>query len=242
MINPNENKIKQAFERPQWYLTKTGYNIRIRVETVKKFVNGREINNILDIGCGDGSLSLPLLNPGRRLTLLDRSKTMLDIASSRIPEGCHVDVRNEDFIEAQLPEHGFDLILCVGVLAYVDNLKLFLERIASLLAPGGTAIVECSDGAHFIRRLYLAYDALRRKVGMKWFQTVIRPSSEVLATLENIGFEVRSCFRYSQPFPIARRLLPQDMIYKAIHLIFGDASRSRASWLGSECIFFLRQK
>jgi cyclopropane fatty-acyl-phospholipid synthase-like methyltransferase len=241
--NANESIIKQAFERPQWYLKKTAYNIKIRVDTVKHFVKDARKKSILDIGCGDGSLSLHLLNPDSRLTLLDRSKSMLQIASSRIPEGLssNITVLNEDFIAAQLPRQSFDLIICVGVLAYVEKLHLFLEKIASVLAPAGTVIVECSDGDHFIRRAYRAYGSLRRALGASDFETVCRPSTEVLATFKELGFELCGSFRYSQPFPVIRRLLPQTMSYEAIRLVYGTAAQSRAAWLASECLYHFRR-
>jgi ubiquinone/menaquinone biosynthesis C-methylase UbiE len=241
--NVNEIRIKQAFERPQWYLKKTAYNIKIRVETVKQFVRDTRRESILDIGCGDGSLSLHLLNENNRLTLLDRSKSMLEIASSRIPEGLshHVRVLNEDFLTAELDKQSFDLIICVGVLAYIENLRLFIGKIASVLAPGGTVILECSDSNHFIRRAYRAYGAIRRGLGAPDFETVSRPSFEVVATFKELGFELCGGFRYSQPFPVIRKLLSQTMSYRVIRLVYGTAAQSRSEWLGSECLYHFRR-
>jgi len=243
MIDANENKIKRAFERPQWYLTQAGYNIRIRAETVKEFAKDARIENILDIGCGDGSLSLDLLDENRSLTLLDRSKAMLNIASSRIPKALHsrVQILNEDFVTAQLPPQTFDLVVCVGVLAYVDPLRPFLTKIVSLLAPGGIAIVECSDGSHFVRRLSRAYGALRLKLGAGDFQTVVRPSSEVVKEFASLGFDRFGSFRYCQPFPVIRKLFSQAMSYNAIRLIYGTAAHSRAQQLGSECLYCFKR-
>jgi ubiquinone/menaquinone biosynthesis C-methylase UbiE len=239
----NDRSIKQAFERPQWYLKKTAYNIKIRVETVKEFVKDKQPESILDIGCGDGSLSLPLLNENSRLTLLDRSKTMLQIAASSIPGGLsdRVQILNEDFATAHLDKQSFDLVICVGVLAYVENLRRFLGKIASVLAPGGTAIMECSDGKHFIRRAHRAYAALRGGLGATDFQTVSRPGAEVLSTFRELGFEICESFRYSQPFPIVRKLLSQAMSYRAVRLVYGTAGRSRAAWLGSECLYHFKR-
>jgi len=239
MNDVNQMTIKRAFERPEWYLQKTAYNIKIRVETVKHFVRGAKPKNILDIGCGDGSLSLPLLDRSNRLTLLDRSKSMLDIAFSRLPEGSsdRVTLCNEDFLTAQLPPHSFDLILCVGVLAYVEKLGPFLSRIVSVLAPGGTIIVECSDGKHFIGRAYRAYGTLRRKLGAEDFETACRSSAEVVAAFKELGYEVGNSFRYSLPLPIVRKLLPQSVSYGTIRFVYGTAAQSRAAWLGSECLY-----
>jgi ubiquinone/menaquinone biosynthesis C-methylase UbiE len=243
MINANEDRIKDFFEQPDDYLTKGGYNIKIRVATVKEFVKDTARQNILDIGCGDGSLSLHLLNEKTRLTLLDRSRAMLNIASSRIPEGLvsHVQIVNQDFMEAEFPKQIFDLVICVGVLAYVEKLKPFLAKIASVLEPGGAVIMECSDGAHFVRRAYRAYGALRRNLGTGEFETVARPSSDVLAAWKELGFEASGAFRYSQPPPVIRKLLPQALSYNAIRFIYGTAAQNRTPWLGSECIYHFEQ-
>ena len=63
----------QAFQKPEWYFTKLGYHVRVRIETVAEFLNGATLDRILDIGCGDGSISLQLLKEENRLTLLDLS-------------------------------------------------------------------------------------------------------------------------------------------------------------------------
>src|SRR5260370_24763330 len=121
---------------------------------------------------------------------------MLDIAFSRLPEGSsdRVTLCNEDFLTAQLPPHSFDLILCVGVLTYIEKLGPFLSQIVSVLAPGGTIIVECSDGKHFIGRAYRAYVTLRRKLGAEDFETACRSSAEVVGAFTELGYEVGNSF------------------------------------------------
>ena len=55
-------------------------------------VEGVDRSLILDIGCGDGSLSLPLLDDRSRLTLLDFSEGMLERARQNIPPGMNTRV------------------------------------------------------------------------------------------------------------------------------------------------------
>jgi hypothetical protein len=40
MNDVNQTTIKRAFERAEWYLRKTAYNIKIRAETVQYFTRG----------------------------------------------------------------------------------------------------------------------------------------------------------------------------------------------------------
>src|SRR5674476_125013 len=112
----NASHIKEAFEQPQWYLQRTAFNITIRAETVVEFLNGNRCDSILDIGCGDGSLSLRLLNSNSHVTFLDQSQTMLNIVRSRVPGefSSQISMLNSGFMEARLAPESFDLIICVG--------------------------------------------------------------------------------------------------------------------------------
>ncbi len=78
-------QVKSLFEVPDKYLCPRQYDIQIRVETVKQFTENLPIDRVLDIGCGDGSLSVPLLPRCKQLTLLDLSSKMLDLARKKIP-------------------------------------------------------------------------------------------------------------------------------------------------------------
>src|ERR1700722_1685685 len=137
-VDKRDEVIKEGVERPQWSLTKTAYNIRVRIETIKEFLGDRKPENILDIGCGDGSLSLHLLGKSNRITLLDRSTSMLNIAKSSVSTEAQerVTIVNDDFMSAPLKEKSFEMILCVGVMAYIDDRRAFVQKIVSLLKPG----------------------------------------------------------------------------------------------------------
>ncbi|HEY6841061.1 MAG TPA: class I SAM-dependent methyltransferase, partial [Chthoniobacterales bacterium] len=113
-MTDSQEVIREAFSRPQWYVTSQAFNIKIRVETIKEFTKNLKPENILDIGCGDGSLSVPLFSETNRLTFLDRSQGMLDLVSARLPKGSadRVSLLNMDFMDAQFGEQKFDLIIC----------------------------------------------------------------------------------------------------------------------------------
>jgi len=239
-MNPNQEHIKAAFESPQWYLSKNTYNIRIRADTVKHFASRVAAQTILDIGCGDGSLSLHLLRPENSLTLLDRSKAMLEIAAARVPAPLSQNVRviNDDFEAVNLRDQAFDLVLCVGVLAYVADLASFLRRLATVVSPGGSVIVECTDATHCVRRAINVYSRAKGALGhADMFTTVPRSSADVLDGFARFGFRLAGSFRYSQPFPVVRRLMPQRVRYGLVRSIFGTASSSRWQAGGSECLF-----
>lgn len=230
---------KQAFQSPQWYFQKLAYHVRVRIETVTEFLNGAKFDRILDIGCGDGSISLPLLTKDNRLTLLDMSEGMLARARSRIPV-CQLDrveILNGDFMSTRLESNSYNLIVCIGVLAYIDPVKPFLEKLSSLLKPGGKLIIEWTDGYHFVSRLFRPYHKLMNVFVTPKVRLSIHRSATIVDGLRELGFEVQGSYQYCSPLPVVRRLLSQDINYQMIRKMHGNVQRNRAAWLGEECIY-----
>src|SRR5208282_2661858 len=123
--------VQRFFDQPRNYLDRRKYEIRLRTETTEAFLKGRKIGSILDIGCGDGSITLPLLSPQRHLTLLDVSPNMLSLVRSRVPEGliANVELVNADFLTTPLGSELYDVVICVGVLAHVRSPRDVIARI-----------------------------------------------------------------------------------------------------------------
>lgn len=229
---------KQAFLEPEWYFYKRDYHVRVRVETVGEMLRGTVFQRILDIGCGDGSISLPLLNATNRLTWLDMSDGMLARARARVPSGLSagVEVIKGDFMGANLEAEAYDLIICLGVLAYVDPVQPFLEKLTSLLKPDGMVIIEWTDGHHFMNRLQQPYHMAVRALAGEKVRLAVHSTAEVLGEFKRLGFELAETYRYCSPLPVVRKLLGRQLNYRLIRAVHGHANHNRAVWLGDECI------
>ena len=77
-------QVRRYFAEPDHYLANNA-RLAIRRLACGQMVQDVDRSFILDIGCGDGSMSLPLLTPQGRLTLLDSSRPMLDRAKAQPP-------------------------------------------------------------------------------------------------------------------------------------------------------------
>ena len=234
------DRVKSLFEEPQWYFNRRSFDIRIRTETVLELSTLSGEAQILDIGCGDGSISYPLLTEKTRLTLLDFSSSMLAAAKSNVPPAFsgNVDFVNRDFMDAMFVPQSFDLILCIGVLAHVVSPADFIAKMVSLLKPNGKIIVECTDSSHFMSGLVSPVETM-------W--ALIRPSkhtydlnaitySGVVEMLGHHGLRPTATFRYGAPLPGTSRFLSQESLYKVMRSVFGTLAANRNKWLGNEYI------
>ena len=209
--------VRAFFDCPDNYLNRKRFDIRIRAETAKIFLEGRPCGQMIDIGCGDGSVSLPLLTPQRHLTLLDVSPNMLTLARGRVPSSLAVNVafRQEDFLKASLEAQSFDVVICLGVLAHVASPNDVIRKAAALLKPGGTLVLECTDSFHFVRRLTSLSSYIVAPFRGLPHRLNRLSGLQVLGLAAQHGFELRDTFRYSWPPPGSQRVFSQDALYRS---------------------------
>jgi len=234
------------FGEPAWYLSRWKYNITIRAETVQEILQGEEFSCVLDLACGDGSISIPLLKPTNRLTLLDLSSAMLANAKSRISEDLAGNVRliNEDFLKADLAPHSFDLIICLGLIAHVDSPKALVGRIAELLSPEGVVIMESTDSSHFLNWPAIFHHDVLKAVGRMKYTLTLTTRDQVIEMFAAKGLELSAIYRYSMPnfVPGLDRFVSQKNLYNLIRVVYGSIRHNRNAWLGKECIYLFRPK
>lgn len=89
--------------------------------------------DIIDVGCGAGWLCSSLI-PYGRVTATDLSDDVLARARERFPQVAFV---AGDFAALQFEQAAFDVAISLEVLAHVADQPAFIEKLASLLRPGG---------------------------------------------------------------------------------------------------------
>jgi 2-polyprenyl-3-methyl-5-hydroxy-6-metoxy-1,4-benzoquinol methylase len=208
------NQARQFFEAPQKYLERN-FNIRARAYIVRKLLGDVTNKNILDIGCGDGSISRQFLSDSNRLTLLDLSTSMLEVAQSKTPqEYLHqTSYINNDFNKCGFVNE-FDLVLCVGVLAHVDSVAETVQAISTSLKNGGMCLLQITDADSLFSRAMKAYGVLRRAKAVKFGYAMNRTTSSMvleLAAQNSLEFLKQS--RYSLLLPGMLRL-PDGFLYR----------------------------
>jgi 2-polyprenyl-3-methyl-5-hydroxy-6-metoxy-1,4-benzoquinol methylase len=125
VVQPSHtDQVKKYFDNTGDYLEKS-FGVRIRALAVRDLLRQRSNLSILDVGCGNGMISLQFAEQSNRLVLIDLSDSMLALARQNTPAGLEQGVTylNLDFHEYH-PAHLFDLVLCIGVIAHVSSVRL----------------------------------------------------------------------------------------------------------------------
>lgn len=197
-------KTVEKFFDSSFYLEKSRHIIEVRRKVIQDIVGRVENARILDIGCGDGSLSLPLLGQHNHLTMIDLSKRMLEISASQVPEAAKARVKlvNASVDEFE-PDGLYDIILCVGVLAHVPSIEATITKIASCMKPGALAVVEFSPNPNPLNKLFFPYYFVRRLISgaaIGW-ETNKVPMKSLLEIFRENGLVQFTDRRHSFPLP-----------------------------------------
>ncbi|MGW7265458.1 class I SAM-dependent methyltransferase [Streptomyces sp. NPDC054842] len=143
---------------------------------------------ILDVGMGQGTQALRLARAGHQVTGLEQDARMLGVAREALaaePEGIRSRVR---LIEGDGRETGvhflpgsFDVVLCHGVLMYVEEPDALLAGLARMLAPGG-----------LLSLLVRNADALAMRPGLAGDWAGALGAFDTVAYRNRLGLDVRA--------------------------------------------------
>jgi SAM-dependent methyltransferase len=98
---------------------------------------GPQRRRILEVGCGTGWMSDRLSAFGR-VTGIDLANEVVERARARYSRVTFI---VGDFLTANLPTGGFDVVVSLETMAHVEDQAAFLDRVVALLRPGGTLML-----------------------------------------------------------------------------------------------------
>ena len=134
-----ETSISEADEMPVDYLFRSFTQMPHLEQKAMELANGK----ILDVGCGAGSHSLYLQNKEYDVKAIDISANAIQACVLRGVKNAHV----QDLLA--LENETFDTILLLmngtGIFRTLDELPNYLQKLKSLIHPGGQILIDSSD-------------------------------------------------------------------------------------------------
>lgn len=228
--------VKDHFNETDNYL-KNNLVIILRSKLIKENLPALNNKDILDIGCGNGDLTLPYIKDNK-ITFLDLSDKMLEIVRSNTPveyygnaEFLNIDFDN--FTETKK----YDYIFVIGVLAHVNSLEKAFSRFTGLLNRDGILIIQFTNSQNIlsiiIRFISGIKSVFRKRLEYKVNYT---PTQKIAKELRKNKLKSFKMVSYWPSLP-GFRLLPLS-IRKIVYfkLLNGRLLRS----LGGEILLFIK--
>jgi SAM-dependent methyltransferase len=134
-----ETSISEADEMPVDYLFRSFAQMPRIEQTALELAIGK----ILDVGCGAGSHSLYLQHKEYDVKAIDISANAIQACTNRGIKNAHVQdlltIENETFDTILLLMNG------TGIFRTLAELPIYLQKLKSLLNPGGQILIDSSD-------------------------------------------------------------------------------------------------
>lgn len=154
---------------------------------------------VLDVGAGPGYATADLaeiVGPTGAVLGIERSARFLEAARERCARRglTNVDLREGDLMELSLGNLGYDASWCRWVASFVASPQTLVEKIATVLRPGGVAVFhEYSDYLTFrFMPIKPALEKFALEVMESWIASGGEPNvaRELPGLLRNAGFRV----------------------------------------------------
>lgn len=156
---------------------------------------------ILDLGCGDGTLTLELAARTGSVVGIDASLAMVEVARA-----AGVDARLMS-ATAMTFDGEFDAVFSNAVLHWIADAEAVLRGVNRALVPGGRFVAEFGGHAN-IAAIATAFRAVLTRhelpVPQLWFYPT---ADEYKALLESTGFDVQFITLFPRPTPLPTGLV-----------------------------------
>jgi ubiquinone/menaquinone biosynthesis C-methylase UbiE len=214
------------------------FNFQQRL-TLARELSGASSGRLLDCAAGTGEITCALLKSGRfnHATVVDVSLGMLqsakDLLASQI-KSAELEFVQSDVFNFKPPNSGFDLILCLGLIAHTGRLDILLPHLKSMLTPGGRIILQTTLTDHFgtriVRALTSRSELARRGYRISWFS-----QRNISEACDRTGLRILETRRHSVGVPFGDRFWPWANFQLETRL------EKWASRYGADAIYLLAQ-
>ena len=229
-MKQKKDVVHDYFNNTNNYLNKD-FGITIRKEILNDILDTQVNKNILDIGCGNGGVSLDY-GFKNNLYYVDQSKEMLSLAKKN---AFNKGITNISFYNCSIEKFSskkkYDIIILFGVLAHVDSLIVTLRQTFSLLNDNGKIIIQFSD-----------YKKILTKINMYFSDKIYKKNRITMGLinqiLDNYGFKIKKKIRYSI-LPPGIGLLSNELLYSITSTTLNNNLLSK---LGTEIICEIKKR
>jgi len=181
----------------------SGWNLNVHYHDVILEAVPPQAATAIDVGCGDGRLTVDLAKRDLAVTALDQDPPSIVRTQASVTGFDNVTVMEADVLEADLEPESFDVVASIAMLHHIDAVQ-GIRTLRDLVAPGGVLVVIGFAKVRTPRELLLAAGGRllkywhrrrgqywRHAAPISWPPPLTFASMEQLAKLELPGCEFR---------------------------------------------------
>lgn len=226
------NEVKSFFDDTNKYLHKD-FGVQVRAEIAYDLIDSEvDGKRIIDLGCGNGNVSLQFLHRASALHFLDISDKMLDLVKKRIPtsQEYKVEFFNCDLEELRISQK-YDIIIAYGLIMHVNSPEKSVLKMSELLNPNGLLIIQYTNWKHPISKINNA-------LSPKGNYTLNRIDKSVFETIiDKAGLAVLKSFSYSLLLKGLGKF-PDKLLYRFHRFTYTNRIAAR---VGMDDVYLLRK-
>jgi cyclopropane fatty-acyl-phospholipid synthase-like methyltransferase len=163
-MQKREQIVKDYFDKTDNYL-RDNLVISLRTKLIKDKLPFLSKKSILDIGCGNGDLTLPYIKENY-ITFLDISEKMLEIVRSKIQLEYS---NNAKLININLDNYSelnrYDYIFAIGILAHLTSIEKSFSKFSVLLNTEGILIIQFTNSRNLISLIIRMISVIKKIFG-----------------------------------------------------------------------------
>jgi ubiquinone/menaquinone biosynthesis C-methylase UbiE len=138
----------------------SGFCLRARMNQALSWLDASSLSTdsmTLDAGCGAGIVTREVAKREHQVVGIDYSHGMIEKANSVCSTDRDLEARFSQADVGSLPfkDSSFDMILCLGVITYLESVEKVLHEFSRVLKPGGLLILSSLNKAYLAMYLDL---------------------------------------------------------------------------------------
>lgn len=188
-----------------WYTTPMGSLVdRLEKEAVLGFLKPRPGLSVLDVGCGTGTYALELAAAGLKVSGVDISPAMLDLAREKAgASDLGISFHLADACNLPFEENTFDAVVSVTALEFIPEPGAALAEAYRVLKPGGTLVVGVIEKNSAWGRYYS--ERARSRPESVFRRARLYTAKELVELLPGRGIKVRGALFVPPDFDFANK-------------------------------------
>jgi 2-polyprenyl-3-methyl-5-hydroxy-6-metoxy-1,4-benzoquinol methylase len=191
-MKTKSTQVKDFFEQTDIYLHKD-FGVKTRCRIARDLFKGKIVGKkIIDIGCGNGDVSLQFIEMAESIHFLDISSNMLEIVNSKIPPHFKhkIQLFNCDLNEFINPFQ-YDVVIAFGLIMHVNNPMQAIDGMAHLMVKDGYLLTQFTNCNNLITKI----NFLMEKNSGSWINKI--DESTFIGFITKANFKIIKHLKYS---------------------------------------------